>query len=187
MTYQEYQIAASRTCVNLSTNKANARHMKMGVMSEIGELIDAYKKELAYGKTLDLINIGEEWADVSWYLANEATRVGIQLVDETFDEELENNIKELIEEDDIEDILWDFGFAFKTAQSNDKDNSSHVDIQDGFITWVYIGENLLNINTNKALENNIAKLKARYPEKFTQEAALNRDLDAERKELSKGL
>ena len=185
MTYQEYQIAASRTYVNLSTSKANARHMKMGVMSEIGELIDAYKKELAYGKTLDLINIEEEWADVSWYLANEATRVGIKLVEETIDDEFKNDIKELIEGNDVEDTLWDFGFGFKTAQSDDKDNSSHASIQDGFIMWVYIGENLLNVNTNKALENNIAKLKTRYPEKFTQEAALNRDLDAERKELEK--
>ena len=107
MTYQEYQTSASRTCVNLSTNKANARHMKMGVMSEIGELIDAYKKELAYGKTLDLINIGEEWADVSWYLANEATRVGIQLVEETIDDEFKNDIKKFIEENNVEDILWD--------------------------------------------------------------------------------
>lgn len=185
MTYQEYQTAASRTCVNLSTNKANARHMKMGVMSEIGELIDAYKKELAYGKTLDLINIGEEWADVSWYLANEATRVGIQLVEETIDDEIKNDIKKFIEENNVEDILWDFGFAFKTAQSDDKDNSSHANIQDGFIMWVYIGENLLNINTNKALENNIAKLKARYPLKFESELALNRNLDNERKELEK--
>jgi NTP pyrophosphatase (non-canonical NTP hydrolase) len=32
-------------------------------------------------------------------------------------------------------------------------------------------------------KRNIAKLKARYPEKFTEEKSLNRDLDAERKAL----
>lgn len=33
------------------------------------------------------------------------------------------------------------------------------------------------------MATNIAKLRARYPEKFTQEAALNRNLEAERKIL----
>jgi hypothetical protein len=32
----------------------------------------------------------------------------------------------------------------------------------------------------EAMAKNIAKLQARYPDKFTQEAALNRDLDAEK-------
>lgn len=185
MTYQEYQIAASRTCVKLSTDKEDARHMKMGVISEIGELVDAYKKELAYGKTLDLVNISEEWADCAWYLANEANRLKIQLEEEILDDEIIKYIKEQIEEQDIEDILWDFGFNFKDLQTVNIEDISHNEIQDGFIMWIYIGENILHIDTNKALENNIAKLKARYPLKFESELALNRDLDAERKELEK--
>lgn len=35
----------------------------------------------------------------------------------------------------------------------------------------------------EAMAHNIAKLRARYGDKFTEEAALNRDLDAERKAL----
>lgn len=35
----------------------------------------------------------------------------------------------------------------------------------------------------QAMERNIAKLQARFPGKFTQEAALTRDLEAERKAL----
>lgn len=185
MTYQEYQTAASRTCVILFTHKGNARHMKMGVMSEIGELIDAYKKELAYGKTLDLINIAEEWADVSWYLANEASRLEIDLKEEIIDNEIVQHIKDQIKDQDIEDILYDFGFNFKDLQVVNIEDSVNNDIQDGFLMWNWIGENLLNIDTNKALENNIAKLKARYPEKFESELALNRNLDAEREQLEK--
>jgi hypothetical protein len=37
----------------------------------------------------------------------------------------------------------------------------------------------------QCLTNNIDKLKVRYPEKFTEEAAQNRDLEAERVELEK--
>ena len=35
------------------------------------------------------------------------------------------------------------------------------------------------------MTNNISKLQVRYPEKYTNEAALNRDLAAERVELEK--
>lgn len=41
----------------------------------------------------------------------------------------------------------------------------------------------LETNFEAAWEKNIAKLRARYPEKFTSELALNRDLDAERAAL----
>jgi NTP pyrophosphatase (non-canonical NTP hydrolase) len=42
---------------------------------------------------------------------------------------------------------------------------------------------LKNIDFERALQRNIDKLKARFPEKFTQENALNRNLDIERKIL----
>lgn len=38
----------------------------------------------------------------------------------------------------------------------------------------------LGITMEDAMSRNIAKLKARYPDKFTQEKALNRNLEAER-------
>lgn len=44
---------------------------------------------------------------------------------------------------------------------------------------------LTGIDLEKALDNNIAKLKVRFPEKFTAENAIHRNLDAERKELEK--
>ena len=41
------------------------------------------------------------------------------------------------------------------------------------------------IDYEKSLENNINKLKVRFPEKFTEENALNRNLKEERKVLEK--
>lgn len=182
MTYNEYQIAASRTCASLANDKLNARHMKMGVISEIGELVDAYKKELAYGKTIDLVNISEEWADVSWYLGNEANRLKVEL------QEVIDFTTEFPDDFNIEDSLLGFTGEFATVQHEcstyTKELLEEV-ITNMFNCWVYIGKEFLKIDTNKALENNIAKLKARYPNSFTQEAALNRNLDAERVELEK--
>lgn len=90
-------------------------HGAIGVSTEAGELLDALKKRLMYGKELDLVNIKEEIGDVLWYCAI---------------------------------MLDEMGVSFEDAMST-----------------------------------NIAKLKLRYPEKFDPNAALNRNLDAERKVL----
>jgi NTP pyrophosphatase (non-canonical NTP hydrolase) len=44
----------------------------------------------------------------------------------------------------------------------------------------------LGIDPQEVMDTNIAKLRARFPEGFTQEAALNRDLDRERAVLENG-
>lgn len=44
-------------------------HASMGLVTEGGELADALKKHIFYGKPLDVINIAEEMGDVMWYMA----------------------------------------------------------------------------------------------------------------------
>lgn len=44
---------------------------------------------------------------------------------------------------------------------------------------------LLDLDIEKLLDNNINKLKIRYPLRFEPDNAINRDLDSERKELEK--
>jgi NTP pyrophosphatase (non-canonical NTP hydrolase) len=54
----------------------------------------------------------------------------------------------------------------------------------GDIMWyVAIACDTLGVSLEGVMEKNIAKLKARYGEKFSQHAALNRDLSTERKIL----
>jgi NTP pyrophosphatase (non-canonical NTP hydrolase) len=48
-----------------------------------------------------------------------------------------------------------------------------------------LASNELNIPFTEIMEKNIAKLKARYGEKFSNHAALNRDLEAERSVLER--
>jgi NTP pyrophosphatase (non-canonical NTP hydrolase) len=54
----------------------------------------------------------------------------------------------------------------------------------GDLMW-YVGimANQLDVSLEEVMEKNIAKLRKRYGEKFTEAAALNRNLDAERKIL----
>lgn len=96
-------------------NTIRILHAAVGLNTEQGELQDALKKHMFYGKPLDKVNLAEEMGDIFWYLAILADSLG-------------------------------------------------VDFQ-------------------SVMEKNIAKLKARYGHKFTEEAALNRDLVTERKIL----
>lgn len=43
-------------------------HGALGVSGEAGELADAIKKELIYGKPIDRANIVEELGDLRWYM-----------------------------------------------------------------------------------------------------------------------
>ncbi len=115
MEWKEYQEEAFRTNANLGNRQLDNLHMVLGMLTEVGELADVFKKNLAYGKEIDWVNVKEEIFDTMWYVA-------------------------------------------------------------GFCEFN-------NIDFEKGLENNIEKLKARYPEKFTQESALNRNLNAEREIL----
>jgi NTP pyrophosphatase (non-canonical NTP hydrolase) len=115
MNIEEYTKAASRTCPDLGSDFFNELHMAMGIATEAGELLDAYKKNFAYKKILDKTNVAEEIGDIFWYTFNLCR--------------------------------------------------------------------MFNINPEDIMENNIKKLKARFPEKFTEENAINRNLDRERQIL----
>ena len=68
MNIKEYMIESSRTCPTLETDFLNQLHMAIGASTETNELLDTFKKKLAYGKEMDLVNIKEEIFDTFWYL-----------------------------------------------------------------------------------------------------------------------
>ena len=110
---------ASRTDAPIGNTYSNlhAVHMIMGMVTEVGELQDVYKKHLAYGKPIDEVNEKEEIGDLMWYIGCHCKHKGWSL----------------------EEIM----------------------------------------------ESNIKKLQGRYPDKFTSDKAINRDLEFERKILEK--
>jgi len=118
--FYDYITDSKRTRAELETDQENNFHMLLGMLTELGEMSDAFKKNLAYKKPLDWVNVQEELGDLMWYVA---------------------------------------GFC----EINDLDFYA-------------------------ILRNNVKKLKTRYPEKFNEEDAINRNLDKERivlEELSK--
>lgn len=115
MNLREYSLEAKRTMSECETPLLDDLHMVLGMQTEAAEIADVYKKNIAYGKPLDEVNIKEELGDLMWYIANLCTMKGW----------------------DLEDIM----------------------------------------------QTNIDKLKARFPDKFSNENALNRNLENERRIL----
>jgi len=77
MDIQSYQKLAARTLPRLSSEQEDIQHMLFGMMTELGELVDSYKKHYAYGKELDMVNVMEEMGDIMWYWAGLCSITGI--------------------------------------------------------------------------------------------------------------
>lgn len=188
-TILEYQGLAARTCPTLGTEQGlDERHMNLGVLTEIGEALDIFKKFLAYKKPIDLVNLGEELADITWYIVNKC-RFEELLLDDNFDDVLADT-KELIDnrmftenglpvELKTEAVLTILLSTYCAPVNN---IFSAPIIQ---LAMLYHIASWFDLDFFQCLTNNIEKLKVRYPEKFTEEAAQNRDLKAERTELEK--
>lgn len=65
-------------------------HAFFGLISELGELVDPYKKYVFYDKPVDAANVDEELGDLCWYLTVALNRRGISLA-----EILESNMTKL--------------------------------------------------------------------------------------------
>jgi NTP pyrophosphatase (non-canonical NTP hydrolase) len=61
----------------LTSSSANLLHMAVGVSGEAGELLDAIKKHVIYGKPLDVANVIEELGDLEFYMEGLRAELGI--------------------------------------------------------------------------------------------------------------
>lgn len=77
LTIAEYLVLRRRTSPNNDQNKlASLRmedfvqliHGSFGITTESGELTDALKRAIFYGKELDKVNVAEEIGDLLWYI-----------------------------------------------------------------------------------------------------------------------
>ena len=193
-TLEEYRVLAARTLPDLGSMSNNLLHMEAGIAGEfLGEAVDILKKTFAYKKPLDKVHLGEELADTVWYCAGAETITKLPEMEMCFDEEslaiietIKNQtityVKESVEirKSSIETECLGLILANKGAV--DSTNRGAILAIVGICMGIC---EVLNIDFWQALTNNISKLQVRYPEKFTEEAALNRDLAAERVELEK--
>lgn len=175
----------------------NSIHMTIGINTEVGEIIAGltkYNKEIesSYSLEIDKINLQEELGDILWYFVNYATFANFDLTNFEFKKEYyfqeeytkNSNINPYLLLVIYASDLLDYdkkALAYKkikhTEEVYNTFKSLFQAISDMFLNW--------DLDPYKAMQNNIDKLRIRYPEKFTSENAINRNLDKERIELEK--
>jgi len=178
MTLAEYIKEAVKTesTLNPLTKEVNERglssrtlHGVLGIQTELMEL------EVAF-RNMDAVNAVEEIGDVLWYLAILADEYDIR----EFDKEI--TVDDTAALNDILDMVKRTLFYGKELD------------KELMIKFIKSNLNLfaemcgdLDVPVELAMKTNINKLAIRYPDKFKEEDAENRDLEAERKLLEKEL
>lgn len=177
---KDYQKLAKRTCPSLGSDKLDLAHMTLGIFSEYEE----------YANATDLVNASEESIDAMWYVANYCTFRGYSL------EELETEESIFVHKYFKEQIYVRNNDTFFQIISRLQDfvkkyiaYNKPIDTIKEQVCLVHIINYIKSTFENqeefeKGLFRNIEKLKVRYPaDKFTEENALNRNLEEERKVL----
>jgi len=177
MKWKNYQELAFQTNAKLGGDLDRA-HMLLGVGTEIGELQDIFKKNIAYGKEIDWKNVKEEVGDIFWYIAGLMEHENLSV---DMDSILSGDIPELNNTSDLTDnIVVSLGLSiiFSRLLSDVGRDDTAKNIDD-LATSLLMFCNQNEFDVRRILENNIEKLRARFPKKFTQYDAINRDLVAE--------
>jgi NTP pyrophosphatase (non-canonical NTP hydrolase) len=85
MTFDEYQKQALTTLVRHPDPQMNKTILAMGVAGEAGEVVEKWKKIVAYKEGVlsdeERTELGKELADVIWYIAVLAEELGLSLED----------------------------------------------------------------------------------------------------------
>jgi NTP pyrophosphatase (non-canonical NTP hydrolase) len=94
MTFDEYQKQALTTAIHHPDPLMNKTIWAMGVAGEAGEVLEKWKKIVAYKEGVvtpaDTAELGKELADVVWYVAVMAQQLGL-----SFGDIMQQNIEKL--------------------------------------------------------------------------------------------
>lgn len=174
-----------RTLPDLGSLEANLSHMVLGMSSELSELQKCLNK-----KDFDKVNCGEEIADGFWYGFNYANLRGIEISDTLLDnlDEWHKMTDIAINIGDLADIvkrLLAYKQSFEVQEEKRKSNNGDDFKKEASMLYSYLVSLArvavcYDINIEEIMGKNILKLYVRYPDKFSEDSALIRDLEAER-------
>lgn len=145
-------------------------HAAIGAVTEVGELLLA----------TDDINLKEEMGDICWYVAIACDELKIGFEDLLLLADMER-----VEDDPFKALLGGAGEALDTVKRGlfygiDFDEAAFGRHFGTMLSALQIMADDEGWDLTDLQQSNIAKLSRRYPEKFTSEAAVNRDTAAER-------
>ena len=175
MKIQVFKEQCKRTCPTLDGGiKLDLSHMVLGMNTEIVELREAIQNK-------DSVNIQEELSDFLWYFCNYKNFRGYSEYNYEEQEHVSNPmiIYKLYDRvSQLQDLIKKF-----VAYNKEINTEVELFLLNKIYHYILTIAYSYNADIEEGLEKNIAKLKARYPEKFDENLAVNRDLETERKIL----
>ena len=168
-------------------------HAVIGSLTEVEEILENYEN----GELMVDVNkqgsIAEESADIFWYLSILFRELNIRNYNYTLPKVISRQTKpDNFNIDTPFNTLLSFtkvSLKFldllkkKIYYNKDISNEVMIDLSIKLHALLTHFCNQYNADIDQILEKNIAKLKARYGEKFSSDKAINRDLETERKIL----
>lgn len=164
----------------LLTNKAeyeaeyNRKHAGYGLVTEIGEIVDAFKRQEFYKKPLDLVNLKEEVGDALWYVAigYHGLNQCMDVVDDVFE-------KGTVVSSEVQ-VEWLLKKLIHHASNvlNYYDEADLVSIDYDLrkiVTFLHYLALHYSFTLEEACALNIEKLRKRFPNGFTEYDAINRN------------
>lgn len=155
-------------------------HAAIWMQTELWEIFEALFIKWK-NWNVDLVNVREELWDVLWYFAILSDNLGY------FDFEFGNEIT--IKLEDVNDYIFEINdLTINILDSVKKSlfykKELNIELLKERLTKLFnLTQSVITFlwgNIEKTAITNIEKLRARYPEKFTSEHAINRDLKTER-------
>lgn len=176
MQLAEFQILSKRTMASLGSIELDLSHCIIGMLSELEELEQAIINK-------DMINVSEEGVDVEFYLVNYCTFRELNVINIPIIPVKNCSLLNLTTTlSKLSDLTKKY-IAYKKEINRDKE----LELLSELFSKLECMFKAYGINMENALQNNVDKLKIRFPisEGFTENRANNRDLMSERKELEK--
>lgn len=193
-----------------SVSAARLDHASRGMITEAGEMMDMLKKHFAYGKPFDRVNLLEELGDWMWYVSLATDSLGLSIETVLTPPDVYKQVS--FPEDHLQDLhgvlpegkLQRLDAAIRSlvnastqvdacmiqAIFNEKPRILDIKAVLQYVSvgvfYVRMALECLGFTLEQAMETVVAKLRKRFPVGFTQEAALNRNLEAERAILEAG-
>lgn len=184
--FSEYLPLALKTKAASENNYEDYLHSACGLLTEVGEIVDAYKRSWFYKKELDRVNLKEELGDVLWYVA-----IGLHALGKPFPE-----VKDVSADHDYLSDNFLLGKMIRYASNpavyamcypgdwqEHPQNDFEYDLVN-LLGFLNVFAARIGTTLQEAAYLNIVKLAKRYPDGFSEFNALNRDTKNELSHIS---
>ena len=183
MNWSEYLILSEKTLsqeFHCDEQKyKNILHSVLGILSEIEEIFENYKDGRLVTEVSSQGSLGEEIADLSWYLAIPFRELNLD--SKSIQLEIHNGGSyETLHDILLTSIKFVDPLKKKIYYNKPIDDVMLSNLSYRLLSLLINYSNVNSVDFNMALDKNITKLKARYGEKFSSDKAINRDLTVEK-------